>query len=152
MTEFVDWKPQHDGHKPPFWVGTMGAETTWGERRRYHTPIPHWTDGVIYHVPREAVYGPHEDAGSPAIDPVLYERMAEVIKLLAMEVPYFSMDEIKAIAAELEPVDPLLQLAREVCAERFPDSIRNYSNGNNDGSIAIKAALAMGKAMKERGL
>ena len=118
MTEFVEWRPTHDGHKPPFWVDGMVWQYFNNYTKSFYdgegTP---YFNLSTYRVPREAVCSPHEDAGS--IDPVLYERMAEVIKLLAMEVPYYSTDEIKAIAAELEPVDPLLQLAREVCSRRW---------------------------------
>jgi hypothetical protein len=49
-----------------------------------------------------------------------------------------------------KPVDPDLILAREVCAETWPDSADAYRIGRRDGYDTIIAALAAIKAAVQR--
>lgn len=57
MTDFVEWKPEFDGQKPPFWQDGMD----WGFSSVAPTArtkgAPSWSRFNSYVVPREAVHG-----------------------------------------------------------------------------------------------
>lgn len=62
MSDFVKWDPQTHGHKPPYWREGMGWNLWPNPTLGGQYTDPGWTVYVPYSVPREAVYGPVEEA------------------------------------------------------------------------------------------
>jgi hypothetical protein len=54
MDNYVIWRPERNGHAPPFWQGGMEAVL-------WTTTNPDWAKSAIYRVPAEAVNGPAAD-------------------------------------------------------------------------------------------
>jgi hypothetical protein len=76
MDNFVIWRPERNGHAPPFWQDGMEAPYTplglsWTRK---------WDKGGIYRVPAEAVNGPAaDDARDNAHSDVIYLRPGEKV-------------------------------------------------------------------------
>lgn len=60
--DIVYWRPEHDGHRPPYWAFGMPWDTGSSVMRPTVSSAqsggePAWYFGLIYCVPREAVHG-----------------------------------------------------------------------------------------------
>ena len=62
MDNYVIWRPERNGHAPPFWQGGMEAEASYSSPDvLWTTTKPKWAKSGIYRVPAEAVNGPAAD-------------------------------------------------------------------------------------------
>jgi|GEM_PF-3714249 len=98
-------------------------------------------DGVNWRIRNRTT----KPANSPS--PELVERMVAYCRIRAFD----GSREAKEIMAELEQVDPDLELAREVCAANSRHGGSNYIGGDYDDCFAMQCIMAAIKRVRAEG-
>jgi hypothetical protein len=116
MDNYVIWRPERDGHAPPFWQGGMEAEASYSSPDvLWTTTKPKWAKSGIYRVPPEAVNGP---AADDARNDAEFDVQAWLAEGRA------NADKLPAGVVLPEPPDWAMQVAEKFCYhpdERLPD-------------------------------
>ncbi len=139
MDNYVIWRPERNGHAPPFWEDGMEASYR-SHRATWTTANPKWDKGGIYLVPAEAVNGPAADdardnahfdvvhlrPGEKVFDPAawLAEGRANADKLPAGVVLPESKDWADTLAAEI--LEMYVYVSTRVVNAEVADLIRTH--------------------------
>jgi hypothetical protein len=121
MNNYVIWKPERNGHAPPFWKDGMVCQfcikpiPKWRDIEWGNIRFPYWHVRYEYRVPAEAVNGP---AADDARNDAEFDVQAWLAEGRA------NADKLPAGVVLPEPNDWAMQVAEKFCYhpdERLPD-------------------------------